>query len=168
MKIKFLISVVLMSLIADVSSPTLAQTPVEVPTHRHELAANPKDTEKINNIKKLLEITGARNLTEQILTQMLNSMKSEYPQVPVKFWDTFAAELNPDEMIKEYIPLYDKYFTNEEIKEIIAFYETPIGKKTLTVTPQITQDSTEIGIRYGRAAAERALEKLKSEGYIRN
>ncbi|MFM2064659.1 MAG: hypothetical protein RLZZ507_4330 [Cyanobacteriota bacterium] len=70
-------------------------------------------------------------------------------------------------MIKEYIPLYDKYFTNEEIKALIAFYQTPIGQKTLAVTPQITQDSTEIGIKYGREAAQRALQKLESEGYIR-
>ncbi|WP_041641388.1 DUF2059 domain-containing protein [Trichormus azollae] len=99
---------------------------------------------------------------------MLNSSKSEYPQVPTKLWDTFAAELNPDEMINEYIPLYDKYFANEEIKEIIAFDETPIRQKTLGVTPQITQDSTPIGIRYGGGAAQRALEKSKSEGYIHN
>ncbi len=138
MKIKFLISVVLISLITDVSLTTLAQTPVQAPIHRNELAANPKESEKINNIEKLLEITGARNMTQQILTQMLNSIKSEEPQVPTKFWDTFAAELNPDEMINEYIPLYDKYFTNEEIKEIIGFYETPIGQKTSAVTPQIT------------------------------
>ncbi|MBD2291946.1 DUF2059 domain-containing protein [Anabaena sphaerica FACHB-251] len=164
MKIKFLSSAVLFLLITSVSLPTSAQSL----TNRNELAANVKDTEKINNIKKLLEITGAKSLTQQILNQMLNSMKSEYNQVPAKFWDTFAAELNPDEMIKEYIPLYDKYFTNEEIKALIAFYQTPIGQKTLTVTPQITRDSTEIGIKYGREAAQRALQKLESEGYIRN
>jgi hypothetical protein len=45
--------------------------PVQAPTYRNELAANPKDTEKINNIKKLLEITGASNLTQQILTYLL-------------------------------------------------------------------------------------------------
>ncbi|MEO3706294.1 hypothetical protein [Trichormus azollae] len=55
------------------------QTPVQAPTHRNELAANPKDTEKINNIGKLLEITGARNMTQDILTQMLNSIKSDDP-----------------------------------------------------------------------------------------
>jgi hypothetical protein len=56
----------------------LDQTPVQAPTHRNELAANPKDTEK-NNIGKLLEITGARNMTQDILTQMLNSIKSDDP-----------------------------------------------------------------------------------------
>ncbi|MFM7407780.1 MAG: DUF2059 domain-containing protein [Cuspidothrix sp.] len=63
--------------------------------------------------------------------------------------------------------MYSKYFTNEEIKGIIAFYETPLGKKTLSVLPQISQESTAIGIKYGRQAAERALKKLEEEGYIR-
>jgi hypothetical protein len=167
MKMQFLVSAALISQITSVNLPTLAQTPVENLADKNQLVANAQNIEKTNNIKKLLEITGAKTLTQQLLIQMLNSMKSEYPQVPEKFWDTFMAEINPDEMVKEFIPLYDKYFTNEEIKQMIAFYETPLGKKTLTVLPQITQESTAIGIRYGRAAAERALRKLESEGYIR-
>ncbi|MFM2064660.1 MAG: hypothetical protein RLZZ507_4331 [Cyanobacteriota bacterium] len=85
MKVKFLSSAVLFLLVTSVSLPTLAQTSAQSLTNRNELAANVKDTEKINNIKKLLEITGAKNLTQQILNQMLNSMKSEYTQVPAKF-----------------------------------------------------------------------------------
>jgi len=34
--------------------------------------------------------------------------------------------------------LYDKYFTNEEIKGLIAFYESPIGKKTIQVLPALS------------------------------
>ncbi|MBK1986533.1 DUF2059 domain-containing protein [Sphaerospermopsis aphanizomenoides BCCUSP55] len=168
MKIQCLIQAVVVSLLTNINLPAFAQTSTQSPTSGNEIVADAQDTEKTNNIKKLLEITGTRNLTQQILKQMLNSMKAEYPQVPAKFWDTFAAELNPDDMIKEYIPVYSKYFTNEDIKGMIAFYQSPLGQKTLTLLPQISQDSTEIGMRYGRAAAQRAIEKLQSEGYIRN
>ena len=162
MQIQLCISTILLSLITSVSIPAFAQTPASstVPKNRTE------DTEKINNIKKLLDLTGSRNLSRKIITQLLNSLKTQYPQVPAKFWDTFMAELKPDDMINEYIPIYSKYFTNEEIKGIIAFYETPLGKKTLSVIPQISQESTAIGIKYGRQAAERALAKLEAEEYI--
>jgi hypothetical protein len=158
MQIQLCISAILLSLITSVSIPAFAQTPASstVPKNRTE------DTEKINNIKKLLDLTGSR----KIITQLLNSLKTQYPQVPAKFWDTFMAELKSDDMIDEYIPIYSKYFTNEEIKGIIAFYETPLGKKTLSVIPQISQESTAIWIKYGRQAAERALAKLEAEGYI--
>ncbi|MTJ50587.1 DUF2059 domain-containing protein [Dolichospermum sp. UHCC 0259] len=162
MQIKTLVFAASLSLLTTINLPAFAQTPNSptVPTNKIE------DPEKINNIKKLLDITGSKNLSRKIITQLINSFKSEYPQVPAKFWDAFIDEIKPEEMVDEYIPIYSKYFTNEEIKGIITFYETPLGKKTLSVIPQISQESTTIGIKYGRQAAERVLEKLKSEGYM--
>ena len=162
MQIKTLLFAASLSLITTINIPAFAQTPDSVPTNKIE------DPEKISNIKKLLDITGSRNMSRKIINQLIGSFKSEYPQVSGKFWDAFIAELKPEEMVDEYIPIYSKYFTNEEIKGIITFYETPLGKKTLSVIPQISQESTAIGIKYGKQAAERALEKLKSEGYIRS
>jgi hypothetical protein len=37
--------------------------------------------------------------------------------------------------------LYDKYFTEEEIKDLISFYKTSTGKKTLSVMPQYFAES---------------------------
>jgi len=164
MQIKTFIFAASLSLLTTINLPAFAQTldSPTVPTNKAE------DPEKINNIRKLLDITGSRSLSRKIITQLVNSFKSEYPQVPAKFWDAFIDEIKPEEMVDEYIPIYSKYFTNEEIKGIISFYETPLGKKTLTVIPQISQESTTIGIKYGRQAAERVLEKLKSEGYLRS
>jgi uncharacterized protein len=160
MQIKTLLFAASLALITTINIPAFAQTPTTTPNNQIE------ESEKINNIKKLLDITGSRNLSRKIITQLINSLKAEYPQAPPKFWDAFMAELKSDEMVDEYIPIYSKYFTNEEIEGIITFYETPLGKKTLSVIPQISQESTAIGIKYGRQAAERALEKLKAEGYM--
>ncbi|MFN6525955.1 DUF2059 domain-containing protein [Nostoc sp. ChiSLP03a] len=154
---------VVLSLVTTFNKAAFAQSP----TNTIAPSNNAQEIEKTNNIKKLLEITGTKNISTQILTQILNNFKSEYPQVPQKFWDTFAAELKIDDLVNEIIPIYNKYFTNEEIKQIIAFYQTPLGQKTITVIPQITQESTAVGIRYGKVAVERALKKLEAEGYIR-
>lgn len=162
MQIKLLFFAVSLSFLSTVNIPVFAQNR-PLPTS----ATNKiEEQEKISNIKKLLDVTGSRSLSRKIITQLINSFKSEYPQVPAKFWDAFIDEIKPEEMVDEYIPIYSKYFTNEEIKGIISFYETPLGKKTLTVIPQISQESTTIGIKYGRQAAERVLEKLKAEGYM--
>jgi hypothetical protein len=37
--------------------------------------------------------------------------------------------------------LYDKYFTEDELKDLISFYKTPTGKKTLSVLPQLFAES---------------------------
>ncbi|MEH2233471.1 MAG: DUF2059 domain-containing protein [Nostoc sp.] len=142
---------------------TLAQSP----TNTIAPSSNVQEIEKNNNIKKLFEITGVKDISRQIITQLLNDLKSDYPQVPQKVWDNFAAEFKSDEIVNEIVPIYNKYFTNEEIKQLIRFYQTPLGQKTITVLPQLYQESYEVGKRYGIAAAQRALKKLEAEGYIR-
>ena len=37
--------------------------------------------------------------------------------------------------------LYDKYYTEDELRDLITFYKTPTGKKTLSVLPQIFAES---------------------------
>ncbi|MEH2163945.1 MAG: DUF2059 domain-containing protein [Nostoc sp.] len=163
MKINFWFVAVVLSLTTTSNRSALAQ----IPTNTIAQNNNAQEIEITTNIKKLLDITFTKNTFKYLISELLNNFKSEYPQAPQKFWDTFAAELKPDDLVNEIIPLYKKYFTNEEIKQLIAFYETPVGQKAITTLPQIVQDSNLIGIKYGTAVAKRALKKLEAEGYIR-
>ena len=162
MNIKIFVSAVLLLLLTNFQGAAFAQTATD-----NNLPPNVQETEKINNIKQLLKITGASSLSQQIVTQLLMSMKSQYPQVPQKFWDTFLAEFKPDDLLNELIPVYSKYYSNEDINQLIAFYQTPLGKKTIAVLPQLTQESVLIGQRYGLEAGKRALQKLEAQGYLR-
>lgn len=64
------------------------------------------------------------------------------------------------------IAIYSKHYTNEDIKGMIAFYQTPLGKKLISILPKITQESIEVSQQYGIKAARRAIQKLEAEGYI--
>lgn len=162
MKLKLFVASVLLLTVTTVSVPALAQ-----PTTDTLQINNTEEIEKVNNIKELLAITGAKNLAQQVMNQMLGSIKSQYPQVPQKFWDTFLEETNVDRMIDKLVPVYSKYLTNEDVKGLIRFYQTPLGKKTLVSLPQISRDSITIGQQYGLEAAKRALQRLQKEGYLR-
>lgn len=144
MKMKVFASAIALLIVTNINQVAFAQTPTQKtpPTSVQE-------TEKVNNIRQLLDLTGAKNISQQIMLQTLDVLKSQYPQVPQKVWDTFLAEVKADEMINEIVPIYNKYFTGEEIKQIIAFYQTPLGKKTISVLPQISRDSAIIGQKYG-------------------
>ena len=50
---------------------------------------------KIENIKKLLELTGAGKMGVQAAESMLTSFKTSYKEVPEEFWIDFKKELNP-------------------------------------------------------------------------
>lgn len=162
MKISFFVSVALILMVPVVNVPVLAQS-------RPATSQPANNQEKINNIKELMAITGEEKLSQQIRTQLINGMKSQLPQVPQEFWNTLAEEIDSDsdKMKNQIIAIYSKYFTNEDIKELIAFHKTPLGRKVTNVLPQVTRESVEVGQRYGIAAGKRALQRLESEGYMR-
>lgn len=154
MKTKLFVPLVML-LATTISSPALAQSRQEN-----------QNLDKINSIKELMTITGAENLTQQILNQSITSMKAQFPQVPQVFWNEFSAGVTADQLINRLMPIYDKYLTDEDIKQLIAFYRTPVGKKIISVSPQIASDSLNIGQQYGKEVAQRAIQKLQEQGYI--
>ena len=41
---------------------------------------------------------------------------------------------------EDMVNIYDKHFTQDEVKDLIKFFESSTGKKMLDKTPQITMD----------------------------
>ena len=51
-----------------------------------------------------------------------------------------------DETIEKMYGIYAKYYTTAEVKQLVAFYKSPIGAKTLTVTPQAINESFQAAV----------------------
>ncbi|MDR0642848.1 MAG: DUF2059 domain-containing protein [Treponema sp.] len=117
------------------------------------------------DIVKLLDISNTKMQAAQLFDLMMPSLKTIAPDAPVTFWTMFQSKLDMDSFVDLFIPVYDKYFTHDEIKGLIQFYESPIGKKLLAVTPLITQDSYGIGQAWGEKLARDIIEELIEQGY---
>jgi hypothetical protein len=52
-----------------------------------------------------------------------------------------------DEMMVEIAPLYAKNYTVAELKELTAFYRTPLGRKMMALSPRLSAESMAIGQR---------------------
>ena len=65
--------------------------------------------------------------------------------------------------MKEIIPIYAKYFSEDDILQLIAFYETPLGQKMIEVMPQLTMDSMQSKVP---ELQEQLKARLESEGLI--
>ncbi|MCG8354672.1 MAG: DUF2059 domain-containing protein [Kiloniellales bacterium] len=59
--------------------------------------------------------------------------------------------------------LYARHFTAAELDEVIAFYRTPVGQKTIEKLPVITQESIRLGEAWGGAVALEAIQGLIPE-----
>jgi len=119
------------------------------------------------DIKKLMELTGSKQLQIQIMTQMINSFRKGAPQVPAKFWDDFLAEAGQStgSLIEQCVPIYEKHLSHEDVKALIKFYETPAGQRVIKALPLITQESMTVGQIWGQQMAQKIMQKMLEKGY---
>lgn len=123
----------------------------------------PPETQKQKDIRKLLKITGSGELGTQVMAQMIGNMKKAMPQVPEKFWGDFMKEVHTDELIDLIVPVYDHNLSQGDVTELIRFYESPTGKKFVSVLPKITQESMGVGEKWGRDLAMKVMVKLQAQ-----
>jgi len=64
-------------------------------------------------------------------------------------------------MFPEVTKLYKETFTESEIRQLIAFYQTPLGQKVLAKMPELTQKAFSIGSTIGQAHSDELRHKLK-------
>lgn len=121
---------------------------------------------KNEKIKQLLELTGSGKLGIQMMDQMISSFKNSYSAVNQEFWEDFKKEINPGDIENMILPIYDKYYTETDIDQLIAFYNSPIGKKMIATMPQVMQESVSAGQNWGRKIGEKVLARLKEKGYL--
>lgn len=124
--------------------------------------------EKRELIKELLEITESSKNANQIMDAMVRAelpklvstilkavpaLDSDRPEVQkqfsdiasrmaIKYRDRVLKKIDLNQLLEQVsYPIYDKYFTESELRDIIGFYKSSTGKKAISVLPQITVDS---------------------------
>ena len=120
--------------------------------------------EKRADIRRLMETTGASNMAQQFVAavsqNLFRSLKESRPEVPDRAFEVMTRELTalfseklqaPDGLLERTIPVYDKYFTHAEIRELLAFYQTGVGRKTIAVLPKVVGESMVLGEKWGES-----------------
>ncbi|OGX37741.1 MAG: hypothetical protein A3G91_04850 [Omnitrophica WOR_2 bacterium RIFCSPLOWO2_12_FULL_50_9] len=97
--------------------------------------------EKVNLIITLMEVNGTRQNMQTNIEQII-------AQAPLERRPDFEALFDIDEIIKQLIPIYDKYYTQEELKAMIDFYRSAPGKKLVEATPQIMKEALQVSVEY--------------------
>lgn len=129
------------------------------------LAQSAPDSAKIQDIRKMLILTGSAKIGIQVMRQMIQYQRQANPSIPAEFWDDFMRSVNPNELIELIVPIYDRHLSHEDIKAIIAFHNSPAGKKLIAAQPQIARDSMQVGGQWGRSLAQKIAQKMREKGY---
>jgi hypothetical protein len=83
------------------------------------------------------------------------------------FVNAFAAsyqkKFDVDQVTDQLIAIYDKHFTDEEIKGLLQFYGSPLGQKVASEMPKIGRETQAFIRAAGAKAAKDSLAELKQE-----
>ena len=106
------------------------------------------------DIEKLMRITGPPDVTKKIsnffIRQMSQAIKASRPDLPAKTYRILSAEINKvieDQMTAKggfldmVIPIYARHFSHKDIRGLLKFYQTDLGKKIIKIWPLILQES---------------------------
>jgi hypothetical protein len=74
--------------------------------------------------------------------QLLLARLDDFDIFAKRFRALFNEQLNFLTIIETvYPPLYDKYFSEEELRQMVTFYRTPVGRKSIEVMPSLMQEA---------------------------
>lgn len=128
---------------------------------------------KQEDIRRLLQITGAGALAVQTMDELEKSMRplitnalppGDYREQLVElFFQKFHQKRDPDKLAELIIPVYEKYYSEDEIKSLIQFYQTPLGQKMLTVLPKVAAESQAAGAQWGQQLGRETMMEVLAE-----
>ena len=137
--------------LAITAQPSIAQAPSNEESHR---AA----------VKELMTVTHVRELMDQSSETMLAAQVQQMPQLAPYagiLRDFYKEQMNWSVLEPEFTQLYLEVFTEAELKELIAFYKSPIGQKMLEKMPVLMQKSNELSGKRIQAAMPQLMLKLQ-------
>lgn len=125
-------------------------------------SADPKKTAAIH---RLLEVTGAIAMGSQMVDQLLAIQAQAQPGIPVEVWADIREEIDFSDFEPAMVHIYDKHFSADEIKGLLAFYESDIGRRFIEKQPAIVQDSMAAGQAWAIGIQEKLRSKLEKRGF---
>jgi hypothetical protein len=79
------------------------------------------------------------------------------------FATSYQKKLDTDQITEQLVGIYDKHYTDDEIKGLLQFYGSPLGQKVAAEMPKINREiQATVRSASGKAARE-ALVEAKQE-----
>jgi hypothetical protein len=150
-----------------------AAKPSQSPAKGTPQPSSALDPQKEARIRELMEVTGAKDLGQQLIAagmeQFRSSVQDSQPNNPraKQFVDAFVARFqkhfDSDSLTERVIPIYDKYLTADDLQGLLDYYHSPLGQRMLKALPEVTRESQAAGFALGQKAAQETMEELKTD-----
>jgi hypothetical protein len=146
----------------------LALAAMALPAH----AQQPPSANAIALAKEIIALKGGNGIYDPVVPQIIDRARTIFiqsnPMLTAPLNEVAAklrAELTPRvaELINDGARLYALRFTEPELKDVLAFYKSPIGRKMVAQEPVILDESAANMDTWANKFAEEVISKFRAE-----
>ena len=122
--------------------------------------------------KELIKETGAATAFNPLIAGVVEQAKLLYLQqnpALAKDLNEIAEKIRTDlaprfaELTDEMAKLYATQFTDQELKAILVFYQSPVGKKLLAKQPTVLDSSMKFAQTWANALSDQVIAQMRAE-----
>ena len=106
---------------------------------------------KQENIKVLFQLMQTDSVVEKMMNSMIPIMMKSMPQqqdstsismmnVTMKKMTEVMMDITRRLLNEDMLAIYDKYYTEKDIKDLVAFYKSSAGQKMVKVSPDLNKE----------------------------
>jgi hypothetical protein len=125
------------------------------------------------DIRKLLDVSGSTKVGEDLIAGSIDQLKSsivkslgeseQTQKIVDSFLRRYKAKFTSEQLTALIIPIYDKYLSDEDVKSLIQFYESPLGQRTVKALPQIARESQLAGFDLSQRVVQQVVKEVQDE-----
>ena len=136
------------------------------------VAAQQPSADALAAAKELITVKGGAAIYEPVVPGVIEQAKRVFLQAnPLlgKDLNEVAAKLRGDmsarsaELMNEAARIYASRFTEKELKDALAFYKSPLGRKLLTEEPAALDESMRNAQTWANRISEEIIGKMRAE-----
>jgi uncharacterized protein len=161
------LAVIVTLVLVAIAKPAFAQAPAQRPSPAAILIA-----------KQILEIKGVSVMFQPLVRGVIEKAKNQFMQtnfmwakdlneVAAKMERDYAVRVN--ELVDQSARIYASHFTEPELKELLTFYQSPLGRKVIVEEPKALDESMssagEMGEKLSDEVIPRMREEMKKRGH---
>jgi hypothetical protein len=126
----------------------------------------------IATARELVETKGGAAMFEPVIISVVEQTKAALiqtnPQLTKDLNDVAAqlrTEFSPkrNELMAQAAKLYADRFSEQELKDMLTFYKSALGKKMITVEPQVLDETFNYVQQWGQRVSEEVMNRFRAE-----
>jgi hypothetical protein len=135
-------------------------------------AQKPPSPASILIAKQIVELKGVKGMYDPMVRGVVEKVKALFMQTNfnlAKDLNEVAAALHKDydaragEVVDDTARIYASHFTEQELKEMLNFYNSPVGKKMITEEPKALDESMADAAKWADNLSNDVMSRFRAE-----